>query len=191
MLPKLWLHLWFKATAVLPVCSCKGAKFGRERWKHNHRFKTSSKMWFLDALSTQKCTLCRGAHLETRWKLKGKWLWCVMVTDLMQSCKTRGLKRFTVSLTQPRAVPFQGYSPSASVEIYIIGGRRAILLLRCCKLSATQCCVLSWWSASDSPAGWSGTIPTAHFPHLFQSDYNCVFWWRCICTVLVFEEWGV
>lgn len=26
----------------------------------------------------------------------------------------------TVSLTQPRAVPFQGYSPSASVEIYIM-----------------------------------------------------------------------
>lgn len=142
MLPKLWLHLWFKATAVLPVCSCKGAKFGRERWKHNHRFKTSSKMWFLDALSTQKCTLCRGAHLETRWKLKGKWLWCVMVTDLMQSCKTRGLKRFTVSLSQPRAVPFQGYSPSASVEIYIM--EVAGLSCSCAAVSWVRHSAVSW-----------------------------------------------
>lgn len=43
-----------------------------------------------------------------------------MVTDLVRSCKARGVKHLTVSLTQPRAVPFLGYSPSASVEIYIM-----------------------------------------------------------------------
>lgn len=51
------------------------------------------------------------------------------------------MKHLTVSLTQPRAVPFLGYSPSASVEIYIMEVAR--LSCSCAVVSCVRHSVVS------------------------------------------------